>query len=98
MEELLQAGRYDGRQVGQTGCSPSAPRHTSSLSDRSADDCSTSLTDALGNRGQGSISGFKWNDQDGGGTAGATEPRLNGWTIQLASDTAFTNIDRKSVV
>jgi uncharacterized repeat protein (TIGR01451 family) len=35
---------------------------------------------------RGSISGIKWNDQDGNGAQNGSEPGLSGWTIQLCSD------------
>lgn len=41
---------------------------------------------------QGSISGFKWNDQDGQGDVDGTEPKLGGWTIKLCSDSNCTTV------
>ena len=48
-------------------------------------------------RAAGTISGFKWNDVDGDGIVDGGESKLNGWTIQLATDTAFSNIIRTAV-
>jgi len=41
------------------------------------------LTYEFGNRGEGEICGFKFNDLDGNGTWDKDEPVLEGWTINL---------------
>lgn len=41
---------------------------------------------------QGVISGYKWNDLNGNGLYDSGEEKLSGWTINLCSDSACTNI------
>jgi hypothetical protein len=41
---------------------------------------------------RGTISGFKWNDQNGSASPDGSEPRLSGWTIRLCADSGCSTV------
>ena len=87
----LPPGTYYVREVGQAGWAQTGGSAVYTVV-LSAITPTTSTGSDFGNQTRGSISGFKWNDLDGDGDVDATEPRLNGWTIELSTSPTFATI------
>ncbi len=83
----LTPGTYYLREILQTGWVQTAPA-AGFFGPIQVTSGSSSTGNDFGNQTRGSISGFKFADQDGDGSFDPGEPKLSGWTVRLCPDAA----------